>query len=65
MPSLRRHCKISELRTGERFEELHRWIDEYQKEMGRNHRKKRHSLNDIEEVRKSWGDEGVIECRVV
>ncbi len=61
MVSHKEHCRISELRTGKRFEELHSWIDEYQKEMGVRHREKRHSLNDIEEVRKRWGDEGVIE----
>ncbi len=61
MPSFKTHCRISELRTGKRFEALHRWMDEYQKEMGVNHREKRHSLNDIEEVRKIWGNESVIE----
>ncbi len=61
MVSLKEHCRISELRTGKRFEELHSWIDEYQKEMGIRHREKRHSLSDIEEVTKRWGDEGVIE----
>jgi hypothetical protein len=60
MVSFKEHCRISEWRTGKRFEELHRWIDEPQKEMGKKHRQKRHSLSDIEEVRKRWGDEGVI-----
>ncbi len=64
MPSLKEHCQFSELRTGKSFEELHRWMDKYQKEMGISHREKRHSLNDIEAVRKRWGDDGVIEFLV-
>lgn len=64
MSSFKEHCQFSELRTGKRFEELHRWMDEYHKEMGIEHRKKRHSLNDVEEVRKRWGDEAVIEFLV-
>ncbi len=58
MPSFEEHCKFSDLRTGKRYEDLHKWMDEFQKDMGVNHREKRHSLNDIEEARKQWGDEG-------
>ena len=64
MPSFEEHCNSSELRTGKRYEELHKWIDEFQKEMGINHREKRHSLNDIDKVRERWGEEGVIEFLV-
>ena len=64
MSSFEEHCNFSELRTGKRYEELHRWMDEFQKEMGIKHREKRHSLNDIDEVRKKWGDKGVEEFLV-
>ena len=64
MVSFEEHCRISELRTGKRYEDLHKWIDEFHKELGVNHREKRHGLNDIEEVRKKWSDDGIIEFLV-
>lgn len=64
MVSFEEHCMISELRTGKRYEDLHRWMDEFHKDMGVNHREKRHNLDDIEEVRKRWGDNAVIEFLV-
>lgn len=42
MPSLRAHCAMSRKRTGHGFEELHRWIDEYQEDLGSEHRSHRH-----------------------
>ncbi len=64
MPEFQEHCRISELRTGKRFEDLHRWMDNFAGELGKNHREQRHGLNDIETVKKRWGDEGVIEFLV-
>lgn len=61
MPSFEEHCRSSELRTGKRYGDLHKWIDKYQPSMGISHRQKRHSLNDVEEIRKRWKDEGVQE----
>ncbi len=45
MPSLRVHCAISKKRTGNSFEELHKWIDELRRELEAGHRRKRHYLN--------------------
>jgi type I restriction-modification system DNA methylase subunit len=71
MPNLYTHCAISKKRTGFDFKELHQWIDESQKELGKNHRKFHHSLNDSElkkikkhwdrEKGEGWGDKAVIE----
>ena len=71
MPSLRIHCAISKKRTGCDFKKLHQWIDSSQKELGKNHRKIHHALNDIElnkikffwdrEKGTGWGDKAVIE----
>jgi len=63
MPSLRIHCKISEERTGKKFEHLHRWIDEPQKEKGINHRTERHSFNikEANYIRYKWGERAVVE----
>ena len=63
MPSIKTHCYISKSRTGNPFKELHEWIDEPQKEKGKQHRDYRHTLNDetLEYVKKRWGIVGVIE----
>ena len=61
MPKFEKHCKISEKHTGERFEELHKWMDGPQKELGISHRTKRHDTSSISEVRERWGDNGVRE----
>jgi len=42
MPNLKTHKALSIERTGRSFEELHRWIDERQKDLGSEHRSKRH-----------------------
>jgi hypothetical protein len=70
MPSLRVHCAISKKRTGQTFEDLHRWIDAPTEELGFNHREKRHHYNeaDKERIKKYWdskkvglGEKAVIE----
>ena len=45
MPSLKVHCAMSMKRTGQSFRDLHEWIDSPSKEMGYNHRVKRHAYN--------------------
>ena len=61
MPLFKEHCRISELRTGNKYEELHKWMDQFSLELGVNHRAKRHGLKDIPEVHEKWGEEGVEE----
>ena len=67
MPKLEIHRKNSIERIGkERYEkfnieELHRWIDEFQKEEGMSHRTKRHDNTEIPNVKKRWGVVGVRE----
>ncbi len=71
MPSLNVHCAISKERTNFDFRELHQWIDEPYKTLGKNHRMKRHAYNESEEnqirnfwedkMGEGWGDKAVIE----
>ena len=63
MPNLNVHCRISEIRTGKEFRELHSWIDEGTKYLKHNHRLERHFF--IEEykdfVKEKWGEKAVVE----
>ena len=62
MPSVKVHCEISEKRTkGNPYRELHEWMDDGRKYLGRDHRFERHSGAYIDYVLKTWGKEGVIE----
>jgi len=63
MPSLRVHKAISRERTGDTYEELHKWIDKPQKANGINHRTERHSFNLKERnfIKKKWGEKAVVE----
>lgn len=61
MPSVEEHCKRSKKRTGKTYEDLHKWIDAPQKELGREHRRVRHDNTYIPEVKRRWRDEGVKE----
>jgi len=42
MPSLKIHCAISKKRTGKKYEELHKWIDDNKEHKSVNHRTKNH-----------------------
>lgn len=55
---LEAHCQHSIELFGEPFPEIHLWLDEYFSTMGARHRRKRHHLAGIEEVRQIWGDRG-------
>jgi len=59
MPSFTEHCTETTAALGKPFEEAHRWLDEFagKPPYGMRHRKKRHHLTGIEEVRRMWGDE--------
>jgi hypothetical protein len=56
---LEAHIADSLRLLGKPFEEIHRWLDEFAgtPEYGFRHRRKRHHLKGIEEVRKMFGDE--------
>lgn len=51
------HCDESVILFGERFEEVHKWLDEFAGKpgIGMQHRKFRHHKKGIEEVAKKWG----------
>ena len=71
MPGFKTHCAISKKRTGCSFSELHRWIDEPYKKLGKNHRTERHYLNDKDmraiknywdkKKGKGWGQKAIVE----
>ena len=60
MPSFKTHCAISKKRTGRSFSELHRWIDESTKNLGVDHRTKRHyyNENDKNKIKEYWDSKG-------
>jgi hypothetical protein len=57
------HCLECEIALGKPFGEVHKWLDELMHEPGlfleykTRHRRFRHTLEGIEQVRKMWGDE--------
>ena len=65
MPDNIIHCEISKKKTGKKFSELHKWIDNKSllKHLGIDHRRHRHYYNirDEEIILSRWGAEGVIE----
>ena len=65
MPSFEQHCEESVRLFGQPFEEVHRWLDEFagRPPHGMKHRKFRHHLAGIMEVRKRWGDQAAAAAR--
>ena len=63
MPDFETHCKISKLRTGEEFRELHTWMDEPKNYLGPDHRIERHSFHNGYKnfVEGKWGKKAVVE----
>ena len=53
------HCEESERLFGNRFEEVHKWLDEFAgtPEYGMRHRKMRHHHDGINQVIKLFGEE--------
>lgn len=47
-----KHCENSRERTGQTFEELHEWMDKPGEILGMDHRRVRHDLSYINEVKK-------------
>ena len=65
MATFEEHCAEAMKKFGKPYAEVHRWLDEFagQPPDGMRHRKKRHHLTGIEEVRKLWGDEAAAAAR--
>ena len=65
MAAFDQHCAEAQQTFGSPYAEVHRWLDEFagQPPHGMRHRKKRHHLAGIEEVRKQWGDEAAAAAR--
>jgi len=55
---LEEHCSRSLATYGDEFRDVHMWLDEYFSTSGARHRRKRHHLKGIEEVRSVFGDHG-------
>ena len=55
------HCQNSKERTGEDFRELHEWMDKPGEVLGIDHRRVRHDLSYLEEVKEKFGVPGVRE----
>jgi hypothetical protein len=66
MPSFTEHCAQTTAVLVKPFEEVHRWLDEFagQAPYGMRHRKLRHHLAGIEQVRKLWGDQAAAAARL-
>jgi len=65
MPAFDQHCEEARQRFGQPYAEVHRWLDEFagQPPYGMRHRKKRHHLAGIAEVRQLWGAEAAEAAR--
>jgi hypothetical protein len=59
MPSFETHCAQATATFGKSHEEVHLWLDEFAgtSPYGSRHRRARHHLAGIEQVRAQWGDE--------
>ena len=52
------HCDESSRLFGKPFKQVHLWLDKFfSTPLGARHRRKRHHLAGIEEVRRRWGDQ--------
>jgi hypothetical protein len=60
------YCAQRRAVLGKPFEEVHRWLDEFAglPPYGMRHRKLRHHLAGIEQVRKLWGDQVAAAARL-
>jgi hypothetical protein len=57
MPTFEEHCRETAEKTFSRFEDVHKWLDEFQPTLGPEHRKMRHNPKGVLEVLKKWGEE--------
>jgi len=58
VPSFQEHCEESGRLFGDAFEVVHKFLDEYagKPPYGMRHRRLRHHVAGVEEVRRRWGD---------
>jgi hypothetical protein len=65
MSSFEQHCAESIQFFGQPFAEVHRWLDEFagKPPYGMRHRRVRHHLTGIAEVRKLWGPDATAAAR--
>ncbi|MBL9179524.1 MAG: hypothetical protein JNM65_15785 [Verrucomicrobiaceae bacterium] len=65
MAAFEQHCAEALQHFGKPFSEVHLWLDEFagKPPYGTRHRKKRHHLAGIEDVRNLWGDEAAEAAR--
>lgn len=57
------HCDESVRLFGKPFKQVHLWLDSFYASIGARHRRHRHHLAGIEEVRRRWGDEAAEAAR--
>jgi len=55
--NIQEHCNECNKLMGKDYREVHAWLDEFFMTKGPFHRKIRHHIEGIEEVRKIWGDD--------
>lgn len=65
MPSFEQHCQETAALLGQSYDQVHLWLDEFagKPPHGMRHRKLRHHLAGIAEVRKLWGDQAAEAAR--
>ncbi len=65
MPSFEQHCAESIVLFSHPYGDVHKWLDEFAglPPYGMKHRKLRHHLAGIEEVRRRWGDDAAAAAR--
>lgn len=56
MARFEQHCADCLRELGERFAEVHEWLDELQPEYGPVHRRFRHHTAGVDRVRARWGE---------
>jgi hypothetical protein len=66
MPTLEQHCQQTLLLLGDRCELVHLWLDELagKEPYGMRHRRMRHHMAGIEEVRHMFGDTAAKAARI-
>lgn len=55
-----KHCERTKEILGKRYEEVHRWLDEFSYSRGYRHRKVRHHLEGVLEVKERFGNEAML-----
>lgn len=65
MAAFEQHCAESERTFGRPYAEVHLWLDEFagKPPYGMRHRRKRHHLVGIGQVRELWGEEASAAAR--